>query len=61
MARTKKQVRRVWTKGDERELRAHSHSKTPVARISRAMKRTQGAVRQKAFGMGISLGHQQRR
>jgi hypothetical protein len=41
-----------------RELKAHSRSKTPVAKISKLTKRTVGALRQKAFQMGVSLGHQ---
>jgi len=32
-------------------------ARTPVARISRMMKRTTGALRQKAFAFGLSLGH----
>jgi hypothetical protein len=49
--------RRAWTKADHRELKAHSKSKTPVAKISRLMKRTMGAVRQQAHQLGIALGH----
>jgi hypothetical protein len=54
---TKRPVRREWTKEDVRELKAHSRSKTPVAKISKLMKRTIGALRQKAMALGISLGH----
>jgi len=50
--------RREWTKANVRELKAHSRSKTPVAKISKLTKRTVGALRQKAFQMGLSLGHQ---
>ena len=50
--------RREWTKENVRELKAHSRSKTPVAKISKLTKRTVGALRQKAFQMGLSLGHQ---
>jgi hypothetical protein len=56
-APTKRPVRREWTKEDVRELKAHSRSKTPVAKISKLMKRTIGALRQKALALGISLGH----
>jgi hypothetical protein len=49
--------RRAWTKADHRELKAHSKSKTPVAKISRLMKRTMGAIRQQAHQLGIGLGH----
>jgi hypothetical protein len=49
--------RRDWTKQQVQELRAHARARTPVARISRLMKRTTGALRQKAFALGLSLGH----
>jgi hypothetical protein len=50
MAKTakKRPVRRESTKEDLRELKAHSRSKTPVPKISKLMKRTIGALRQKA-------------
>ena len=57
MARARKRVRREWTAEDVRELKKHSKSKTPVAVISKAMKRTPVSLRQKAFGLGIPLGH----
>jgi hypothetical protein len=53
----KRATRRAWTKHDERELRTHSKSKSPVKTVVRAMRRTAGALRQKAFSMGLSLGH----
>jgi len=40
------------------ELRKHSKVKTPVAKISKQMKRTVGALRQQALKLGIGLGHQ---
>jgi hypothetical protein len=55
--KTKRAKRREWTKENERELKAHSRSKTPVAKISKLTKRTVGALRQKALSMGMSLGH----
>jgi hypothetical protein len=42
---------------DVRELKAHSKAKTPVAKVAKAMKRSEGAVRQKATAVGIGLGH----
>ena len=54
---TKRAKRREWTKADEQELKAHSRSKTPVAKISKLTKRTVGALRQKALHLGLSLGH----
>lgn len=56
----KRVVRREWSAQDERELRKHSKSKTPVKDISKALKRTPAALRQKARGLGIPLGHQGR-
>jgi len=55
--RTKRAPRKAWTKQDLRELKQHSRAKSPVVKISKAMKRTVGALRQKAFGLGLSLGH----
>jgi hypothetical protein len=62
MARASKRIaRRAWTTQDERELKKHSKSKTPVRAISRMMRRTPGALSQKARHLGISIGHQPRR
>jgi hypothetical protein len=52
-----KRKRRAWTKKDIAELKAHSKSRTPVSKISKTMKRTVGALRQRALTMGIGLGH----
>jgi len=49
--------RSPWTKEDVRELKAHSKARTPAAKVARAMKRTEAAVRQKAKTIGIGLGH----
>jgi hypothetical protein len=40
-----------------KELKAHSKARTPVAKISRIMKRTEGALMRKAGILGIGLGH----
>lgn len=55
--KAKKVVRREYTKADVKELRAHSKARTPVARIAKLTKRTEGSLRQKALKLGISLGH----
>ena len=55
--KAKRATRREWTGGQERELKGHSRARTPVAKISRLMKRTAGALRQKARNLGIGLGH----
>ena len=57
MAKNKTAVRSPWTKDDLRELKVHSKAKTPVAKVAEALKRTEGAVRQKAKTIGIGLGH----
>jgi hypothetical protein len=57
IATRKRIVRRDWTRADVKELRKHSRDKTPVKTISRALKRTPGALRQKARALGIPLGH----
>ncbi len=51
----KAQKRRAWSKDDVRELKTLAKQKTPAPKIARALKRTVGAIRQKAFGMGLSL------
>jgi hypothetical protein len=46
-----------WTKALHAELRRHSRTRTPVAKIAKQMKRTEGALRQQALKLGIGLGH----
>ena len=53
----KKIVRREYTKADVKELRAYSKARTPIAKIVRLSKRTEGSLRQKALRLGISLEH----
>jgi hypothetical protein len=55
--KTTRRTRVTWTKAHERELRNHSRKKTSVTAIAKAMKRTPGALRQKAHAMGLPLGH----
>jgi hypothetical protein len=56
--KTNRRTKRVaWSKEHVRDLKAHSKSKTSVAKISKAMKRTAGAIRQKALSLGIAIGH----
>jgi hypothetical protein len=55
----KRVAKRVpWTKLLLAELRRHSKARTPVAKIAKQMKRTEGALRQQARKLGIGLGHQ---
>jgi hypothetical protein len=55
--RAGRRKRRSWSKADLRELKAHSRSKSPVKKIAKTMKRTAGALRQKALSLGLPLGH----
>ena len=50
--------RKEYTKDDVKLLRAHSKARTPVAKLSKLMKRSEGSLRQKARTLGIGLGHQ---
>ncbi len=56
-AKKKKLVRKPYTVADVKLLKQHSKSRTPVARIARVMKRSEGSLRQKALKLGIGLGH----
>jgi hypothetical protein len=56
--KTKRRKKRIaWTKANVAELKKYSKEKLPVAKISKAMKRTAGALRQKALHLGLPLGH----
>ncbi len=53
---TKKTTKkRAWTTANVRELKTLARKKTPAAKIARSLKRTEGATRQKAFQIGLSL------
>lgn len=54
--KTARRVIRPWTKDDIRALKAHSKARTPVAKISKELKRTVGALRRRAGIIGIGLG-----
>jgi hypothetical protein len=47
--------RRAWTSDNVRTLKTLARKKTNAARIAKALKRTEGATRQKAFSLGLSL------
>jgi len=53
----KKIVRREYTKDVVKELKAHSKARTPLAKIVKITKRSEGSLRQKALKLGIGLGH----
>ena len=53
----KRGTREAWSKQDLAELKKHSKSKTPVAKIAKSMGRSEGALRQKAYALELALGH----
>jgi len=48
-------TRRSWTSSDMRTLKTLARKKTQASSIARTLKRTEGATRQKAFSLGLSL------
>ena len=54
MAKRKKK-RRAWTSGEVRDLKTLARKKTAASQIAKKLKRTEGATRQKAFSIGLSL------
>jgi hypothetical protein len=57
-AKKKKPNPKPYTPADVKLLRQHSRARTPVAKIAKLMKRSEGSLRQKALRLGIGLGHQ---
>lgn len=47
--------RRAWTAAEVRELKAMAKKKTTAGKIAKKLRRTEGATRQKAFSIGLSL------
>jgi hypothetical protein len=47
--------RRAWTPEHLRTLKTMARKKTHAASIAKMLKRTEGATRQKAFSIGLSL------
>jgi hypothetical protein len=58
MAKKTKLTRKSWSKADDAAIRKHSRTKTRADQVAKLLKRSEGAVRQRAFGLGIPLGHQ---
>ena len=53
MAKSRK--RRAWTATEVRGLKTMAKTKTPAPKIAKKLNRTEGATRQKAFSIGLSL------
>jgi hypothetical protein len=47
--------RRAWTAVQVRDLKSLAKKKVPAKRIAKTLKRTEGATRQKALTLGVSL------
>ena len=47
--------RRAWSTTDVRTLKTLARRKTNAGNIAKKLKRTEGATRQKAFSIGLSL------
>lgn len=60
MALGKRATRRGWSKKDLTDLKSLAREKTPAKLIGRKLKRSEGAVRQKAYAAGISLSLRKR-
>jgi hypothetical protein len=56
--KAKKRTPVRYSKDDIKSLKAHSKARTPLKKIAKEMKRTEGSLRQKALKLGIGLGHQ---
>jgi hypothetical protein len=51
----KKRKRVAWSAAHVRALKSMAKKKTSASKIAKALKRTEGATRQKAFSLGLSL------
>ena len=47
-----------YTASDIKLLKMHSKARTPVSKLAKLMKRSEGSLRQKALKLGIGPGHQ---
>jgi len=56
----RKKTRRAWLAEEVKALRSAAKSIVPAKRIARLLKRTEGAIRQKALALGLSLNSQRR-
>jgi hypothetical protein len=47
--------RRTWTAADIHTFKSVAKKKSPAPKIAKSLKRSEGATRQKAFSIGLSL------
>jgi hypothetical protein len=57
-ATKRKITRKEYEASDIKLLKMHSKARTPVSKLAKLMKRSEGSLRQKALKLGIGLGHQ---
>ena len=55
-----KKKRRAWLAAEVKALKTAAKNIVPAGRIARLLKRTEGAIRQKALALGLSLNSQRR-
>jgi hypothetical protein len=55
MAKTKKVVRRAWTKTEVKQMKSMARAKAGVTKIAKSLKRTPAATAVKAAQLGVSL------
>jgi hypothetical protein len=55
-----RRVKRLWSKQEKKALKTYSRLRTKVPTIARELRRSQGAVRWKAWMMELPIGHRQR-
>lgn len=53
----KRRPYKTWSKDELRALKKYSREKLPVVKIEKMMKRSASTLRQKAFSLGMPLGH----
>lgn len=55
-----KKKRRSWLAAEVKALRTAAKNIVPAGKIARLLRRTEGAIRQKALALGLSLNSQRR-
>jgi hypothetical protein len=55
-----KKKRRAWLAAEVKALKSAAKNIVPAPKIARLLKRTEGAIRQKALALGLSLNSQRR-
>jgi len=55
-----KKKRRTWLAVEVKALKTAAKNIVPAGKIARLLKRTEGAIRQKALALGLSLNSQRR-